>query len=80
MASATGVPETRPSDTEETGLTGRETEPLLGRPGDAAQEEGKSVFNNLVLGMSISAIIPKYALELLSNAESKQKALVSSRR
>jgi cytochrome b-561 len=51
MASATGVPETRPSDAEETGFTSRETEPLLGRPGDAAQEEGKSIFNNLVLGM-----------------------------
>jgi hypothetical protein len=50
MASATGLPERLPGDTEETGLAGRETEPLLGRPGDVAQEEGKSSLNNLVLG------------------------------
>ncbi len=64
MASATGIPETLPSDTEETGFTGRETEPLLGRPGDAAQEEGKSAFGNLVLGTQTSRNNPQADFKL----------------
>lgn len=44
MASATGVPERFPS------IEDRETEPLLGRPGDAAQEDGVPMIKNLVLG------------------------------
>lgn len=55
MASATGLPERFPNGSEE-GLAGRETEPLLGRPGDVAQEEGKSTLNNLVLGMYLFEI------------------------
>lgn len=56
MASATGLPEIVPNGSEETGLTSRETEPLLGRPGDVAQEEGKSTLNNLVIGMYLSKL------------------------
>ncbi|KAI9764457.1 MAG: hypothetical protein M1840_008480 [Geoglossum simile] len=44
MASATGVPETRPED-----------EPLLGRPGDVLQEEGKGIQFNLVIGTAVLA-------------------------
>ncbi|KAH8706565.1 eukaryotic cytochrome b561-domain-containing protein [Ilyonectria robusta] len=55
MASATGVPERRYSDIESDGAEQRETEPLLGRPGDAAQEEGVPMFRNLVLGTGILA-------------------------
>jgi len=47
MASAAGVPERFPP-IEDVGA--RETEPLLGRPGDAAQEEGVPMIRNLVLG------------------------------
>lgn len=45
------MPARLPNDSE-TGLTSRETEPLLGRPGAVAQEEDKSALNNLVLGMT----------------------------
>lgn len=47
MASATGVPERFPPIED---LPARETEPLLGRPGDAAQEDGVPLIKNLVLG------------------------------
>lgn len=53
MASATGIPERRYSDIESDGAEQRETEPLLGRPGDAAQEDGVPMFRNLVLGRLI---------------------------
>ncbi|KAL6908382.1 eukaryotic cytochrome b561 domain-containing protein [Trichoderma evansii] len=76
MASATGIPETRPSDTEETGLTSRETEPLLGRAGDAAQEEGKSALNNLVLGTGIIAQIGIWLLIVLIWASVFTKPLI----
>ncbi|GFP52601.1 hypothetical protein ACSS6W_003315 [Trichoderma asperelloides] len=76
MASATGVPEARLSDTEETGLTSRETEPLLGRPGDAAQEEGKSALNNLVLGTGIIAQIGIWLLVVLIWASVFTKPLI----
>jgi hypothetical protein len=43
MASATGIPEQR--------VTSRgEEEPLLGRPGDASQQEGQGIQYNFVLG------------------------------
>lgn len=46
MASATGIP-------ENVANTGRgEQEPLLGRAGDASQQEGKPLYYNLVLGKS----------------------------
>jgi hypothetical protein len=41
MASATGMPEHPPT----------EQEPLLGRAGDAAQKEGKPLYENLIIGM-----------------------------
>lgn len=47
MASTTGAPERPPNDVPE-------TEPLLGRPGDAAQVSGGSYGKNLVLGMSLT--------------------------
>ncbi|KOS23456.1 Cytochrome b561 domain-containing protein 1 [Escovopsis weberi] len=57
MASTTGVPPRRPSQNEEEAVVRDETEgePLLGRPGDASQPEGKSALNNLVLGTGIIA-------------------------
>ncbi|KAJ4314777.1 hypothetical protein N0V84_008712 [Fusarium piperis] len=55
MASATGIPERFPSDAEVNGAAARETEPLLGRPGDAAQEDGVPMIRNLVLGTGILA-------------------------
>lgn len=47
MASTNGAPERPPNDVPE-------TEPLLGRPGDAAQVSGGSYGKNLVLGMSLT--------------------------
>jgi hypothetical protein len=43
MASATGIPEQRVA-------TSTEDEPLLGRPGDASQQEGQGLQYNFVLG------------------------------
>lgn len=33
-------------------ITNGENEPLLGRPGDATQEESKGLWQNLILGKS----------------------------
>jgi len=45
MASATGIPEQNPAQ------QGRgEDEPLLGRAGDASQQDGKGIQFNFVLG------------------------------
>ena len=47
MSSATGIPEENPS------TQGRgEDEPLLGRAGDASQQDGKGIQFNFVLGTS----------------------------
>jgi hypothetical protein len=46
MASATGNPETRSED-----------EPLLGRPGDVLQEEGKGIQFNLVIGEDSGRVV-----------------------
>lgn len=46
MASATGIPDA--AILRDTG----EDEPLLGRAGGASQQEGKSIWYNLILGMS----------------------------
>ena len=43
MASATGIPSIVPGPGED--------EPLLGRPGDVRQEEGKGLYINLVQGL-----------------------------
>ena len=49
MASATGIPEENPATQQQ----GRgEEEPLLGRAGDASQQDGKGVQFNFVIGMS----------------------------
>jgi len=50
MASATGIPQVRPHD-DETGLG--EDEPLLGRAGDASQQDGKPLYYNLIIGTAI---------------------------
>lgn len=42
MASATGIPENGPAP--------QETEPLLGRPGDVSQDEGKGLQYNFFIG------------------------------
>jgi len=47
MASATGIPENA--------SPAPETEPLLGRPGDASQQEGKGLQYNLIIGTGIIA-------------------------
>lgn len=49
MASATGIPENVP------GVQADETEPLLGRVGDASQEDGKPLYHNLIIGTGILA-------------------------
>ena len=49
MSSATGIPEENPA------TQGRgEDEPLLGRAGDASQQDGKGIQFNFVLGKSAS--------------------------
>ena len=58
MASTTGLPERPPATAEAQGTNSRETEPLLGRPGDASQRQGASIWMNLVLGMPSPAPIP----------------------
>jgi len=50
MASATGIPND-PVVAQEAG----EDEPLLGRPGDAAQQQGKPLFYNLIIGTAVIA-------------------------
>ncbi|KAJ6441887.1 Protein arginine N-methyltransferase [Purpureocillium lavendulum] len=56
MASATGLPRRPPNGAEadDAAPTG-ETEPLLGRPGDAAQLEGAAYWTNLTLGTAVLA-------------------------
>ncbi len=45
MASATGIPENVPAE-----LQAGEDEPLLGSRGGASQQDGKSLFYNLIIG------------------------------
>ncbi|KAI9747974.1 MAG: hypothetical protein M1815_003718 [Lichina confinis] len=40
---------------DQTTFTGTEQEPLLGRPGDATQTEGKPLYHNLVIGTAVVA-------------------------
>ncbi|KAJ8132688.1 hypothetical protein O1611_g936 [Lasiodiplodia mahajangana] len=47
MASATGIPQHSPIDPD--------TEPLLGRPGDASQQDNAPIIKNLVLGTGVLA-------------------------
>lgn len=56
MASATGVPQQPPVESEVliNGNERAETEPLLGRPGDAAQREDEPFLKNSILGMLYS--------------------------
>ncbi|ROW17067.1 hypothetical protein VPNG_01075 [Cytospora leucostoma] len=49
MSSATGIPE-RPPSPRETNHEARESEPLLGRPGDVMQRPNESIFHNLYSG------------------------------
>ncbi|KAI5466996.1 eukaryotic cytochrome b561-domain-containing protein [Mariannaea sp. PMI_226] len=76
MASATGIPDGAYVDTEPESLGQRETEPLLGRPGDAAQEEGVPMFRNLVLGTGILAQLGIVLLVLLIWASVLTKPLI----
>ncbi len=48
MASATGIPEVALRSSDEN--MNRESEPLLGRPGDVLQRPGESIVNNLYRG------------------------------
>lgn len=66
-------PEQRPSNGLN-GLQTSETEPLLGRPGDAVQSEGQSFLNNLVIGKRRGLPVP------ISLVLTKSKALDSSPR
>ena len=75
MSSATGVPDTfRPQD-EAANTRQSETEPLLGRPGDAAQVDGVPMVRNLVLGKSTGTDDPRVKIFMLMVTQ----ALVSSR-
>jgi hypothetical protein len=50
MASETDVPE------DPSAFAGRdEEEPLLGRAGDASQQEGKPIYHNLLIGTGVVA-------------------------
>ncbi|KAH6673072.1 eukaryotic cytochrome b561-domain-containing protein [Halenospora varia] len=51
MASATGIPDSISNLDERYG----EEEPLLGRAGDASQQEGKSLYYNLFIGTAVIA-------------------------
>jgi hypothetical protein len=61
MASATGIPESVP------GVEADENEPLLGRVGDASQEDGKALWHNLVIG-TFRALNPVFPI-LMANPE-----------
>ncbi|KAI1201895.1 eukaryotic cytochrome b561-domain-containing protein [Nemania serpens] len=54
MASATGIPQYNPIDPDTDGQAG-DTEPLLGRPGDASQGNDAPIIKNLVLGTGVLA-------------------------
>ena len=54
MASATGIPDVVPQE----GLG--EDEPLLGRAGDASQQEGRPLYFNLIIGQIFREAIPSY--------------------
>ncbi|KAI0112144.1 eukaryotic cytochrome b561-domain-containing protein [Nemania sp. FL0031] len=54
MASATGIPQHPPIDPDTDGQVG-DTEPLLGRPGDASQRDNAPIIKNLVLGTGVLA-------------------------
>ena len=52
MASTEHTPPNTPPDAnEQPTAQQREMEPLLGKPGDASQQEGTSIFYNLILGV-----------------------------
>ncbi|KAI1822368.1 eukaryotic cytochrome b561-domain-containing protein [Xylaria intraflava] len=53
MASATGIPQQPPIDPANE--RGGETEPLLGRPGDASQRDDAPIIKNLILGTGVLA-------------------------
>lgn len=46
MASATGIPQHAPG-------AGEDSEPLLGRPGDATQPDDAPIARNFILGMDL---------------------------
>ncbi|KAJ2990569.1 hypothetical protein NUW58_g2882 [Xylaria curta] len=56
MASATGIPQQTPINPDAGGQIG-ETEPLLGRPGDASQRDGAPIIKNLVLAVHYDGIL-----------------------
>lgn len=62
MASATGIPEI--VNPQEEGLG--EDEPLLGRAGDASQQEGRPLYYNLIIGIYSHK---QYLLRLLLTPE-----------
>jgi hypothetical protein len=37
--------------------SGEETEPLLGNVGDASQQQGKPIYENLILGLFVFIVI-----------------------
>lgn len=55
MSSATGNPQDNPRSQDRDGVRdgdrdGDEFEPLLGRPGDASQKDGKAIQYNFIIG------------------------------
>ena len=77
MASATGIP-AHPTavDPRERGLG--EDEPLLGRPGDASQQEGWPLWFNLGLGILPSSSLMSITSNLVKAPQSSLKSLSSS--
>ncbi|KAI0601799.1 eukaryotic cytochrome b561-domain-containing protein [Biscogniauxia sp. FL1348] len=55
MASATGIPQQTPVDPDVDVDGSRDTEPLLGRPGDVSQAPQAPIVKNLVIGTGIIA-------------------------
>ena len=69
MSSATGIPEENPAVNHRSA----EDEPLLGRRGDASQQDGKGIQFNLVLGMYNHSHILHKVLQPLTPLPSPQE-------
>ncbi|POR37978.1 hypothetical protein TPAR_01817 [Tolypocladium paradoxum] len=76
MASATGMPARPPAAAQVEGIDAGETEPLLGRPGDASQPEGASIWGNLTMGTAVIAQLGAFLLLLLVWANVFQQPLI----
>ncbi|KAI0181406.1 hypothetical protein GGR52DRAFT_35654 [Hypoxylon sp. FL1284] len=56
MASATGIPQHAPTNSDDNGRGDQgDLEPLLGRPGDASQRDNAPIAKNLIIGTGVIA-------------------------